>query len=102
MIEEIIIKTILTIVGFIVTGVLGYLTAKVKEHKKKDNQQQDALMCLLRSNVTSKYYVYKELGSIPYYEKENIDKIFEQYQRMGGNSYVKIIVEEINKLPIKK
>lgn len=102
MVDEIILKTILTVVGFIVTGVLGYLTAKVKEHKKRDNQQQKALMCLLRSNITSKYYVYKEIGSIPYYEKENIDKIYEQYEEMGGNSYVEIIVNELNKLPIKK
>lgn len=102
MVDEIILKTILTVVGFVVTGVLGYLTAKVKEHKKRDNQQQKALMCLLRSNITSKYYVYKEIGSIPYYEKENIDKIHEQYKEMGGNSYVNIIVDELNKLPIKK
>lgn len=102
MVDEIILKTILTVVGFAVTGALGYLTAKVKEYKRKDMQQQKALMCLLRSNITSKYYVYKELGSIPYYEKENIDKIHEQYKEMGGNSYVDIIVDELNRLPIKK
>ena len=102
MIDEIILKTILTIIGFIITGVLGYLSAKVKEHKRKDTQQQKALMCLLRSSITSKYYVYKEIGSIPYYEKENIDKMHEQYKDMGGNSYVDIIVDEINKLPVTK
>ena len=102
MAEEIILKVILTIVGFITTGVLGYLTAKVKGHKNKDNQQQLALMCLLRSTITSKYYVYKEIGSIPYYEKENLDKLHEQYKNMGGNSYVDIIMIEINKLPITK
>ena len=102
MAEEIILKVILTIVGFITTGVLGYLTAKVKEHKNKDKQQQLALMCLLRSTITSKYYVYKEIGSIPYYEKENIDKLHEQYKNMDGNSYVDIIVDDLNKLPITK
>ena len=30
-------KIILTIVGFIVTGVLGYLVAKVKEYRQKDS-----------------------------------------------------------------
>ena len=102
MVDEIILKTILTIIGFIITGILGYLSAKVKEHKQKDTQQQKALMCLLRSSITSKYYVYKEIGSIPYYEKENIDKMHEQYKDMGGNSYVDIIVDEINKLPVTK
>lgn len=102
MAEEIVLKVILTLVGFVTTGALGYLTAKVKEYKKRDTQQQKALMCLLRSTITSKYYVYKEIGSIPYYEKENIDKLHEQYKSMGGNSYVDIIVDDLNKLPITK
>lgn len=102
MAEEILMKTILTIVGFVVTGCLGYFAAKIKGYKEKDTRQEEALKCLLRSNITSKYYVYSELGEIPYYEKENIDKMFEQYKMMGGNSYVETIVREINNLPIKK
>lgn len=102
MLEEIIVKTILTIVGFVVTGVLGYLTAKIKQNKEKDNRQEEALKCLLRSTITSKYYVYSELGEIPYYEKENINYLYKQYENMNGNSYVKEIVIEINNLPIKK
>jgi hypothetical protein len=102
MIDEIILKVILTVVGFIVTGVMGYLTARIKDYKHKETRQEDALRCLLRSNITSKYYVYSELKEIPYYEKENIDRMFEQYKKMGGNSYVDTIVREINALPIKK
>ena len=102
MAEEILMKTILTIVGFVVTGLLGYFVAKIKSYKEKDTRQEEALKCLLRSNITSKYYVYSELKEIPYYEKENIDKMFEQYKMMGGNSYVETIVREINNLPIKK
>ena len=102
MAEEILMKTILTIVGFVVTGLLGYFVAKIKGYKEKDVRQEEALKCLLRSNITSKYYVYSELKEIPYYEQENIDKMFEQYKMMGGNSYVDTIVREINNLPIKK
>lgn len=102
MLDEILLKIILTVVGFIVTGVLGYLTAKIKTYKSKDINQEEGLKCLLRSNITSKYYVYSELKEIPYYEKENIDRMFEQYKKMGGNSYVDTIVREINSLPLKK
>ena len=109
MFDEIILKVILTVVGFITTGVLGYLVAKVKEYKKKikdheehDQNQEDALKCLLRSNITSKYYVYTELGELPLYEKENIDYMAECYFSMGGNSYVGGLVKEINKLPVKR
>lgn len=102
MLYEIILKAVLTVVGFLVTGVLGYLSASIKNYKNKDSTQEESLKCLLRSNITSKYYVYSELGEIPFYEKENIDYMFEQYKKMGGNSYVEQIVKEINKLPIKK
>ena len=102
MFDEIILKFIGTSVGFITTGFLGYLVAKLKDYKKRDISQEEALKCLLRSNITSKYYVYNELKEIPLYEKENINYMYEQYKSMGGNSYISGLVEEINKLPIKK
>ena len=102
MFDEIILKFIGTSVGFITTGVLGYLVAKLKDYKKRDTNQEEALKCLLRSNITSKYYVYSELKEIPLYEKENINYMYEQYKSMNGNSYVSGLVEERNKLPSKE
>ena len=102
MLDEIILKAVLTIVSFSITGLLGFMIARLKDYKKRDKNQEEALKCLLRSNITSKYYVYTELKAIPLYEKENIDYMFEQYDKMGGNSYVEGLVKEINELPIKK
>lgn len=89
-----------TVITFIVSGMLGYLTKTLTSYRKRDNTQEEALKCLLRSSITSKYYVYSEIGNIPQYEKENINYMYEQYKKMGGNSYVQQIVNEINKLPI--
>ena len=102
MINEIILKVVLTIVGCIVTGSFGFLVGKIKSYKQRDDTQEKALKCLLRSSITSKYYVYSELKTIPLYEKENLNYMYEQYKAMGGNSYINEIMEEINKLPIKK
>ena len=102
MLNEIILKAVLTIVSFSITGTLGFMIARLKDYKNRDKNQEEALKCLLRSNITSKYYVYTELKEIPLYEKENIDYLFEQYDKMGGNSYVEGLVKEINALPIKK
>ena len=102
MFDEIILKFISASVGFITRGVLGYLVAQLKNYKKRDKSQEEALKCLLRSNITSKYYVYTELGCIPEYEKENINYLAQCYFSMGGNSYIKTIIKEINMLPIKK
>ena len=102
MLYEIILKAVLTIVSFSITGVLGFMIARLKEYKNRDKTQEEALKCLLRSSITSKYYVYSELGEIPYYEKENINYLFKQYKAMEGNSYVEEIVMEMNNLPIKR
>ena len=101
MVNEIILKFIGASVGFIATGVLGYLVAQLKNYNKRYKNQEEALKCLLRSNITSKYYVYTELGCIPEYEKENVNYLAECYFSMGGNSYIKTIIKEINMLPIK-
>lgn len=98
MIKEI----LMAIVKYIVPLFLGYCINIIKTYKTKDKTQEEALKCLLRSNITSKYYVYNEIGNIPQYEKENINYMFEQYKKMNGNSYVEEIMEEINKLPLKK
>lgn len=102
MLEKIILTAVGVLVTSIITGVLGYFKGKMKGYQERDTRQEEALKCLLRSNITSKYYVYSELNEIPYYEKENIDRMFEQYKNMGGNSYVDTIVREINQLPTKK
>ena len=36
MVDEVILKVILTAVSFITTGLLGYFSAKVKSYKEKD------------------------------------------------------------------
>lgn len=97
-IVELIIKSI---INYIIPLLLGYFICGIKNYRKRDASQEEALKCLLRSTITSKYFVYTELGSIPDYEKENINYLAECYFSMGGNSYVQTIVKEINKLSIK-
>ena len=90
-----------SLLKIVLSGAFGYLLNTVKNYKKRDKTQEEALKCLLRSTITSKYFVYKELGYIPDYEKENVNYLAECYFSMGGNSYVQTIVKEINMLPIK-
>lgn len=101
MMNEIVMKIILTIVGFIVTGVLGYMMAKLKEKKNNDKSIEKGLKCLLRSSITKIYYKYTELGYIPRYERENATYLYAQYKEFKGNSYVDEIYPEIMNLPVK-
>ena len=103
---QIVISCLLT---FITTTILNSLLNSVKkriekekEHQQKDNTQHDALLCVLRSNITSKYYVYKKVGAVPAYEKENVNYMHQQYKIMGGNSYVDELVADFNMLPVEE
>lgn len=82
--------------------VIGYLISKVKKYSEKENNEKTTLQALLRNAITSKYYVYSELGSIPNYERKNLIYLEEEYKKWGGNSYVEQIVKELLELPIKK
>ena len=100
MFDEIILKVILTVVGFITTGVLGYLVAKIKNYKKRDANQEEALKCLLRSNLVNQYFVYKETKKMPYYCKQNWYAMFEAYKNLGGNSFVIDLKQKIDDIEV--
>ena len=100
MFDEIILKVILTVVGFITTGVLGYLVAKLKNYKKRDTNQEEALKCLLRSNLVNQYFVYKETKKMPYYCKQNWYAMFEAYKNLGGNSFVIDLKQKIDDIEV--
>ncbi len=102
MIQEIILKIVLTIVGVVVTGSLGYLTAKVKNYKEKllkkeENEQVQniALLYLLQNQLTTTFYVYNELEEITDYVLKNWINSFKIYKQLGGNDYVDTLKEKM-------
>lgn len=96
-------NTIITcVITFLVTSIMGYLLGVARSYKTRDKKQEEALKCLLRSNITSKYYVYSEIGEVPRYERENVNYMWEQYNSMDGNSYVGTIMVDFNKIPVKE
>ena len=102
MFDEIILKVILTVVSFITTGVLGYVVAKIKNYKKRDTNQEEALKCLLRSNLVNQYFVYKEAKKMPYYCKQNWYAMFEAYKNLGGNSFVIDLKQKIDDIEVSE
>lgn len=102
MIQNIIWVSITCAIGVIVPALLGYLLGRIKSYKKREKNQEEALKCLLRSNITSKYYVYKKIGAVPRYEKENVNYMYTQYKNMGGNSYIDLILQDFNSMPLEE
>lgn len=89
-------KILTVIVTFIVSGILGYCVNIIKTYNSKEKTQGEAIKCLLRANIVNQYYVYKQIGEIPFYVKESLHKEYEAYKGLKGNSFVEDIMKEID------
>lgn len=55
----------------------------------------EATVVSLRHSITNIYERYKNEKKFPTHVKEDLFSLFEQYEKLGGNHYVKQIVEEM-------
>ena len=51
--------------------------------------------CQLRTAMLNIYYKCNEPETIRQYERENFDKLYAAYKKLGGNSFVDDIYKEI-------
>lgn len=84
------------------------LTKLVQKQVEQNNEinaelkkQSMALQANLRNSILVIYNARMKAGYISMYEKENLAKLHEQYQSLGGNSFIHTCVDELNELPIK-
>lgn len=71
-------------------------TAEQLNNIQKLNEQQSEVIDLLRKNVVDIlrqkieriYFKYKDCKKIPLYERENLDDLYSDYKRGGGNHYI--------------
>ncbi len=67
----------------------------IELQKKTDGCQQLALQAMLRHEITDMYYKHLEDKKLAAYEKEDLIKMSEAYEKNHGNSYVQEIVNEM-------
>lgn len=95
-------QTIINTVLSTITGTLiGYLINKIKNLSKEDSDIKDSVRSILRSEITNYYYRAMERGYILRWEKENVSYLYGSYKNLNGNSYVNIIMADIEELPVK-
>lgn len=109
MLDEIILKIILTLVGIFVTGSVGYLSAKLRGYKerlekKEENEQIQniALQTMLQSQLTNVYFVYAELGEIPDYVYKNWLNMLVIYEKLGGDDFIHTLAKKMESWKIVK
>ena len=71
------------------------LKGLIKEVDQKMERGNEIDKCLLRHQITSTYYKYKENHCLPAHVKEDVCHLYEQYSALKGNSYVHKIYDEM-------
>ena len=81
--------------------ILGYKKAK-EEEAKRESERIETDKCLLRDRILSIYYKNNKECEIRQYDYENLAYMYKQYKKLGGNSFVDRIWEEIKDWKIIK
>lgn len=98
MIEQEMIKVL---VSFAFGGALGFVVKSFKSHRNKEQALKDAVQSLLRDRLIEKYRMFKTMGEITILDKENIDALFDEYKKLGGNGMIKELMDDLEKTKIK-
>lgn len=96
-------------VNFVVTGLLGYVVATLKNYKgklkaKEKNEvlQNEALKTLLQTQLTNIYFVYADRQEIPDYMYKNWLNLLRVYESLDGNDYIHILAKKMESWKIAK
>lgn len=81
--------------GLVLSG-LGF---SIKFIWTKIKAFNNGLQALLRDKIVQSYYESMEKGYCPIYKFESINLMYQEYHRLGGNSFVTQLVNELKELP---
>lgn len=87
------------VIILILTAVWGYVEIKYKKNRKTEEGIKEGVQALLKDRITQSYDHYKKAGVCSVYAKENIQDLYIQYEKLGGNGVIKKLVTELYNLP---
>ena len=90
-----------SILSTLTGALIGYFVNRLKKMKLEENDIKDSVRSMLRSDITNYYYRAMERGYILRWEKENVSYLYASYKNLDGNSYIDIIMVDIEELPVK-
>lgn len=89
------------------TQLMQEFKSLLQSHISLDEKKQakidlisEAILDLLRDDITRIYFQYIGKGELPAYEKQNLVTLFERYKKMGGNAYIHNVYDELMELPL--
>ena len=88
------------VVASVASGTLTFVAMRIRRYEKEGHAVKDGMRAMLRDKLIQTYSKYVEDKSYcPYYVKEGISDVYEQYEKLGGNGAAKDIYQRIMGLP---
>lgn len=78
--------------------VCGLISAIVLQYRKHFAYRKGTQL-LLKSQLLQFYNKYSERGEVPFYARETIRELYEQYKALGGNGTMTVLMEKLDNLP---
>lgn len=83
----------------LISALLGYCLAKVRQMKQESKAERQALGALLRNDMFRIYEKYRDAAEVPASTQEEIDSLYAAYHGLGFNNVGTKIHDEIMAKP---
>ncbi|HAM62111.1 MAG TPA: hypothetical protein DCP62_00125 [Erysipelotrichaceae bacterium] len=83
----------------LVWAALGAMMSYILFLRKQLKSMKNALVALLRNAIVSAYNKSVERKFAPIFERENVQKLFDEYKILGGNGTIDHLIDEFHELP---
>ena len=87
--------TFLTLISSKFRGWLLNAKKDKQQREEEESNRRETDKCLLRDRITSIYFSHCTKKEIEQYEYENVERLYAQYKKLGGNSFVDKIWKEM-------
>lgn len=83
-------------ISVVTLGFVAHIAKQFKEFIEEHKLLLETERNDLKSHIVSTYERAKERGYITHFELDAVNRLSESYKKLGGNSYIKAIVHEMN------
>ncbi len=79
-----------------VAGAVGEMAAELRKFQSEHRLLMETERNDLKSHIVAIYERAKERGYITPMELETANRLFDSYRKLGGNSYIEVIMHDMN------
>lgn len=78
----------------------GVIEEYTQQSNRNDEMLKESLMNLIRARINQAHTSYMKRKTIGAYSLATLDKLYESYKKLGGNSFVEREMQDIHRLKV--